>query len=139
MATLEELLAEIQSNYDVVEIIDQGSTAKGKILQYDLWYRKNNTVMSKRISIHVKGNNYEWYGANPIPPEQVITFSQRLDTFITNLLIENNTIKYLAVDSINEVAKKAIIIGYIEIQGEVIEKKAYVWEDENEEIQYQII
>ena len=66
MATLAELLQEIQANYDVVEINDMGSTAGGKILQYDLWYRANNAILSKRLSIYIKENNYEWYGENVI-------------------------------------------------------------------------
>jgi len=139
MATVQDLLDSIAAKFDVAELIDRGTTADGKIHEYDLWYRQNSIIFYKRLSIYVHGDEAEWYGSNPIPSDPVPTFSQRVENKIANIIETSADIKYLAIDSVNDFIKRAIIVGYRDVDGTITEFRAYIWEDAEGKLQYAMI
>ena len=133
MATLQDLLDDVAANYDIVELIEKGTTAGGKIFEYDLWYRSKGIVAYKRLHIYVKDDVAEWYNSNPIPivaPILEITFQQRIETEILVPLYDSNSnIKYLAINTIDSTRKKAEIIGKVLVNNIIKTKYVFVHED----------
>ena len=139
MTSIQDLLDEINSTFDVVQLVERGTTAGGLIYCYDLWYRVEGLVKSKRFNIYYSGTgDAEWYGSNPIPSIPDETFIEKISNKILDIVTNNTQIKYLAIDSVNEMTKQAIIIGYKDDGSEVTKISAYIWEDTNGDLQYKV-
>ena len=96
MVTKQDLLDKVNNGFDVVELIERGTTAGGKIHEYDLWYRKNSIVYYKRLHIYVsEDGSAEWYSENPIPKETqpVESFEDKVRNKLKNVLKNNKNIK----------------------------------------------
>lgn len=137
MPTVQQLLDDIGTFYAVLELIDRGSTHGGKILLYDLFYSRYGVARFRRLEIYENGANSMWFNKNPTPSE-ITTFRQNVEDKIEDILANHDNVKYLAIDSLNEDLKRAICIGFVDIGSGIEQKRAYVWENEQEEIQYEI-
>lgn len=141
MPTLQDLLDQLTASYDIVTI-DQRSQDFPNLYEYDMKYRENNTVFYKRISILITQESpeiAEWFKNNPIPDIPSIGFLQKLNNKITNILTNNTDIKFLNIKLSDQVNKRAILEGYIEITGVIENKEFYIYEDSNEDLQFVVI
>ena len=139
MVSIQDLLDLISANFDVVQLIDRGTTAGGLIYQWDLWHRVNEVVNHKRISIYYSGTgDAEWYASNPIPVIPTETFTDKVNAKIQWVYNNIPSVKYLAIDSIDNDKKRGVLIGYIFSDPDYVEKHAFIWEDVEGNIQYEI-
>ena len=141
VVTIQDLLDAIDASYDVVKLNFRKTTAGGLVHQHDLWYRQNDVVHDKRLNIYWDkdpAHDAEWYGANPIPPEPVVTFQDKVNLKIQWVYENVAIVKYLAIDSMDEQRKRCILVGYIKQVDEYIEKHAFLWEDAEGDIQYEL-
>jgi len=137
--TIQDLLDLIDANFDVVQLIDRGTTAGGLVYEYDLWYRTNSVVHYKRVHIYWDGNvdnDAEWYQSNPIPQEAEETFLDKLNAWI-ELAYTNPNIKLVTVEHMDSYNKVAELRGAWLPGGTTYTISwAYVYEDENGDIQW---
>jgi len=145
MATKSELIADVNSNYDVVSLIDRGLTGNTSLWEYDLFYRLAGSVKQDRLRIYLHDVNNpetctaEWYLRNPIPSTPDQTFIEKVEAEIITILNGNSNIKYMAIDNHHSPTKRAIVVAYIDSGSGVEKREAYVWEDGNGDIQYALV
>jgi len=141
MATLNDLLDDIKTNYDVVELIDRGTTAGDKIHEYDLWYRENNIIKFKRLHIYIASDGTaEWYGENPIPVTPSPTFTSKVKTKVTNIISSNTSIKHIKIEDIDPELERATVVVYIDDgSGNIIEKKAAIFKAADGSLDYLLL
>lgn len=130
MVTKQDLLDKINEGFDVVELISRGTTAGGKIHEYDLWYRKNSIVYYKRLHIYVSDDgSAEWYSENPIPdntpaPEP---FENKVRSKLKDVMKNNKNVKHVEVDTVDPSLGRATVTVFVDDSGVVKEKKAAVF------------
>lgn len=134
----EELLDQIRANFDVVELIDQGPTAGGKIKEYDLWHRDADGIIRyKRLHIYIKNSVAEWYSENPIPkvtqPQE--TFGNRVRNYIKEK-IGDETIQAAFVILIDESIKRAVCEAILQ---DNTQKKMLVYTDNKNTLNHKLI
>ena len=130
MSNIKDLLNEVSNSFDVVELISRGTTAGGKIHEYDLWYRKNSIVYYKRLHIYVsEDGSAEWYSENPIPKETqpVESFEDKVRSKLRNVLKSNKNVKHVQIDSVDSGLGRATVTVFVDDSGTVKEKKAVVY------------
>jgi len=143
MATKQNKIDEIKQFYagKIVEWIEQGTTAGDKIYCYDLWYKENDIVKHKRINIYVSDKGIaEFYNENYTytPPAPELTFEHRIQVKLEDIISKPN-IKYASVREIENETKQALLTIYIDAEGTITKKEAYVWEDDKGVLQYSLI
>ena len=142
MATKDDLLNEIQENYSVISLEDKGTTAGGKVREYDLWYDDNGIIRYKRLHIFEDNKgNAKWYGENPIPqpPKPTETFDIKVKNKAKTVLSENKDIKHIKIDDIDSILERATATIYIDESGVVKEKKAAFYKDSDGNIVFEIL
>lgn len=135
MATLQELIDEINNKYTVILFEKMNETRNNTLLNYRLIYESNNMIFEKNILIYRHNTDYYWFRTNPIPPIPVISFGQRIQNKIDTVIQNNTNIKMIYMESVNETMKRASLVAYVESGGTVTERKAGVYEDQNGDLQ----
>lgn len=112
MASATDLLSQINEHYDVVMIEPRGTTAGGKIQEYDLWYRDSNGVVRfKRLHIFTDNNgNAHWYSENPIPrSSKEKSWAEILQEKAEEELSKQEGVVFWNIINIDEDHKRAIL------------------------------
>ena len=127
MATLNDLLDEIRNAYDVVELIDRGTTAGGKIKEYDLWYKENGVVKYKRIHIYTgPDNTAEWFGSNPIPQKEIVSFAAELREEMEKEISEMSNAIHYTIEQMDEDKQRALAVVYLDDGTSIVKKRVFL-------------
>jgi len=133
MPSLDELLNQIQESYSVILLEDKGTTAGGKVKEYDLWYDDNGIVRYKRIHIFDDGKgNYQWYSENPIPRAKTTSFMDEVRNEIDNRISKMENAVYYEIDRVDEQGKRALVTIFIDDGTSLKTKKAFIKKNKDE-------
>lgn len=130
MATISDLLNKLNEKFDIISLEDKGTTAGGKVKEYDMWYNQEGVIYYKRIHIFVDDDgNAFWFGENPLggTPQSSI-----IDEIKNKIKEIENLVDY-SIDKLDEEEKKAILTVFIDDGTTLITKKAILTKDENNE------
>ena len=116
--------------YAVDEVgIHQGNTEAGiTVWGIGVFNKVGDVVTKKNLTFYTMGDENAFWGIvepNPSAPESVVTFIDRVNTFIASK-IEDLTIKFGYIEQISELTQKALISA---ITDNGIIKNAIVTED----------
>jgi len=142
MSVLKNLLNRIKDSFDVIELVERGTTAGDKIQEYDLWYNDNGIVRYKRLHIFEdKNKNAYWYGENPIPQttKPIETFDTKVRNKAKDVISKNENIKHIKIDDIDIIMERATATVYVDVSGVIKEKKAVLYKNQDNTISFEIL
>jgi len=128
MASISDLISQIQKHYDIVKLEEKGTTAGGKIYEYDLWYKDGDIVRYKRLHIFRGEDGSYWYSENPIPraSPSATKWADALREKAEEELMKHEDIVFWNVLNIDEAHKRAILEVWVDDGTSLKTKKVFI-------------
>ena len=126
MPSITELISEIQKHYDVLKLEDKGTTAGGKIQEYDLWYKDGDIVRYKRLHIWRAEDGSYWYSENPIPRPSETPWVNILREKAEEELMKQEGIIFWSILTTDDEHKRAILEVWVDDGSKLIKKHAFM-------------